>query len=116
MPTVKIAILATLLVGLAGLLACNDKDADEQQTSASKAVAGQQSAAQKPEQKPDADEGEEGEEGPAHSRCRGRRKSQLPSTSPANNSFTTSIATRQDSCPRSFTAQKPGEVHKRSGS
>jgi hypothetical protein len=66
MPTVKIAILATVLVGLASPVACNDKDADEQQTSASKAAAGQQTAAQKPaEKKPDADEGEEGEEGPA---------------------------------------------------
>jgi hypothetical protein len=61
----KIAILATMLVGLAGLVACNDKDADEHQTSASEAAAGQQTAAQKPAEKPDADEGEEGEEGPA---------------------------------------------------
>ncbi len=66
MPTVKIAILAAVLVGIAGLAACNDsKDKDEQQTSTSKAVAGQQTAAQKPAEKPDADEGEEGEEGPA---------------------------------------------------
>src|SRR6266852_4796148 len=62
---VTIGLLAAVLVGLAGLVACNDKDADEQQTSASKAVAGQQTAAQKPAEKPDADEGEEGEEGPA---------------------------------------------------
>jgi hypothetical protein len=59
-------MLATLLVGLAGLFACSDKDADEQQTSASQAAVGQQPAAQKPAEKPDADEGEEGEEGPAH--------------------------------------------------
>jgi len=65
MPTVKIAILATVLVGLLGLMACNDKDRDEQQTRASKAAEGQQMAAQKPAGKPDADEGEEGEEGPA---------------------------------------------------
>ncbi len=66
MPTVKIAILAAVLVGIAGLAACNDsKGTDEQQTSTSKAVAGQQTAAQKPAEKPDADEGEEGEEGPA---------------------------------------------------
>ena len=44
MSTVKIATLAAVLLGLAGLIACNDKDADEQQTSASKAVAGQQTA------------------------------------------------------------------------
>jgi Domain of Unknown Function (DUF1080) len=65
MPTGKIAILATVLVGLAGLVACNDNDRDEQQTDASKAVTGQKTAAQKPAEKPDADEGEEGEEGPA---------------------------------------------------
>jgi hypothetical protein len=59
----KIAILAAVLVGLTGLVAC--KDRDEQQTSTSKAVAGQHTAAQKPADKPDADEGEEGEEGPA---------------------------------------------------
>src|SRR5947208_7587170 len=62
---VTIRLLAALLVGLAGLAACNDKDADEQQHSASKAVASQQTATQKPAEKPDADEGEEGEEGPA---------------------------------------------------
>jgi hypothetical protein len=65
MPTAKVAILATLIVGLAGLVACNDKDADEQRPSASQAAAGQQTAAQKPSKKPDADEGEEGEEGAA---------------------------------------------------
>ncbi|SRR6266849_644303 len=59
------SLLAAVLVGLAGLLACNDKDKDEQQSNDSKAVAGQQTAAQKPAEKPDADEGEEGEEGPA---------------------------------------------------
>jgi Domain of Unknown Function (DUF1080) len=65
MCTVKIAILAAVLVGLAGLVVCNGKEADEQKTSASKAVAGQQTATQKPAEKPDADEDEEGEEGPA---------------------------------------------------
>src|SRR5713226_4801563 len=60
---VKIAILAAVLVALAGLVACNDKETDEQH-SASKAVAGR-TTAQKPAEKPDADEGEEGEEGPA---------------------------------------------------
>jgi hypothetical protein len=62
---VTISLLAAVLVGLTGLVACNDKDTDEQQTRASKAVAGQQTAAQKPTEKPDGDEGEEGEEGPA---------------------------------------------------
>src|SRR5712692_3816470 len=60
---VTIGLLAAVFFGLAGLVACNDKDTDEQQPSASKAVAGQQTAAQKPAEKPD--EGEEGEEGPA---------------------------------------------------
>src|SRR5258708_14278599 len=60
-----ISQLAAVLVGLAGLVACNDKDKDEQQSNASKAVAIQKMAAQKPAEKPDADEGEEGEEGPA---------------------------------------------------
>ena len=41
MSTVKIAILLAAVVGLTGLVACNDeKDKDEQQTRASKAVAG----------------------------------------------------------------------------
>src|SRR5437773_9804182 len=66
MSTVKIAILAAVLIGLADLVTCSDKDTDEQQTSASQAVPGQQPVAQKPTEKPDADEGEEGEEGPAH--------------------------------------------------
>jgi Domain of Unknown Function (DUF1080) len=68
MSTVKIAILVALLVGFADLVACNDKDKDkdEQQTSVSQAVASQQPAAQKPAEKPDADEAEEGEEGPTH--------------------------------------------------
>jgi hypothetical protein len=66
MTRVNFALLALVLVGLAGLASCNDNDRDEQQqTGASKAMASTQSAAQKPDQKPDADEGEEGEEGPA---------------------------------------------------
>jgi Domain of Unknown Function (DUF1080) len=65
MRTLEIAILAAVLAGLAGLLACNDKDTDERQSAASKTPAAQQTAAQKPAEKPDADEDEEGEEGPA---------------------------------------------------
>jgi 3-keto-disaccharide hydrolase len=65
MVKLTISLLAVVLLGLGALVACNDKDKDEQQSNASKAVAGQQTAAQKPEEKPDADEGEEGEEGPA---------------------------------------------------
>src|SRR5881397_3395670 len=60
-----IGLLAAAVFGLTVLVACNDKDTDEQQSSASKAVAGQQTAAQKPAQKPDADEGEEGPATPA---------------------------------------------------
>src|SRR5439155_25030181 len=59
-----IGLIAAALLWLAGLVACNDKDKDDQQSNASKAVAGAQTA-QKPSGKPDADEGEEGEEGPA---------------------------------------------------
>jgi hypothetical protein len=73
--TVKIAILLAAVVGLTGLVARNDEkdDKDEQQTRASKAVAGQQTAAQKPAEKPAADEGEEGERS-GHSRCGSCRK------------------------------------------
>jgi len=65
MEKVRIALWVAVVFGLAALVACNDKDTDEQQTSASKAVAGQHATAQKPAEKPEADEGEEGEEGPA---------------------------------------------------
>ncbi len=65
MRTVKIAILSAVLIGLAGLVACNYRDRDERQNVTSKALAGQQTATRKPAEKPDADEGEEGEEGPA---------------------------------------------------
>ncbi len=63
MEKLRIALWVGVLLAVAGLVACNDTD--EQQTSASKSVAGQQTAAQKPAEKADADEGEEGEEGPA---------------------------------------------------
>jgi len=66
MKKLRTALWVAVLFGLAGLVACNDTDTDERQSSASKAVAGQQTAAQKPAEKPDADEGEEGEEGPAN--------------------------------------------------
>jgi hypothetical protein len=65
MEKLRIALWVAVVFGLAALVACNDKDTDEQQTSVSKAAAGQQTAAQKPAEKPEADEGEEGEEGPA---------------------------------------------------
>src|SRR5712692_3709125 len=63
MEKLRIALWVTVLLAVAGLVAC--KDTDERQNSAAKAVAGHQTAAQKPAEKPDADEGEEGEEGPA---------------------------------------------------
>ena len=59
MEKLRIALCVAVVFGLAALVACNDKDTDEQQTSVSKAVAGQQAAAQKPAEKPEADEGEE---------------------------------------------------------
>ena len=65
MEKLRIALWVAVVFGLVGLVACNDKDTDQQQTRASKAVAGQQPAVQKPAEKPEADEGEEGEEGPA---------------------------------------------------
>ncbi len=66
MLTVKIAVLAAVLVGLTGLLALNHaKNTDGRPISVLKAAAAQQTAAQKPAEKPDADEDEEGEEGPA---------------------------------------------------
>src|SRR6266851_2948338 len=65
MEKLRIALWVAVVFGLAALVACNDKDTDEQQTSASRTVAGQQAAAQKAAEKPEADEGEEGEEGPA---------------------------------------------------
>src|SRR5436189_1410432 len=65
MSTMKIAIVAAVLAGVVGPLACRENNRDEQQKSASKAAADTQSTAQKPNEKPDADEGEEGEEGPA---------------------------------------------------
>lgn len=60
----SIVLWFAVVFGVGGLVACNAKDIDEQQTSASKAVAGQLTAAQKPAEKPAADEAEEAEEGP----------------------------------------------------
>jgi hypothetical protein len=65
MEQLRIALWVAVLCAVSGLLACNDKDTDEQQTSVSKAVAGQQTVAHKPTEKPAAEEEEEGEEGPA---------------------------------------------------
>lgn len=66
MRTVKIAVLAAVLVGLTGLLALNHaKNTDERPIIASKTVTFRQTAAQKPTEKPDIDEAEEGDEGPA---------------------------------------------------
>lgn len=66
MSTMKLVILTSVLVALTGVVACNDKNTDDQQASAPKAVSGQQAATQKPADKADVDEGEEGVEGPAH--------------------------------------------------
>jgi 3-keto-disaccharide hydrolase len=63
MAALRLVPLAALLLGLIVLISCNDSDEDEKRPSSANGTA--QSANQKPEQKPDADEGEEGEEGPA---------------------------------------------------
>jgi hypothetical protein len=62
---ITLCVVVAVLFPAGGLLACSDKHTDEQQTSASKAVAGQQTTTQKPAEKSEAEEGEEGEEGPA---------------------------------------------------
>jgi hypothetical protein len=62
MSGLKFAFLTFVLMGLAIVASCNDKDRDEQQAGAAKPAASQ-TTAQKPSQK--ADEDEEGEEGPA---------------------------------------------------
>jgi Domain of Unknown Function (DUF1080) len=66
MSRLRIVVLVALLVGLADLVACNDKDTDERQPNASQSGAPQRPAAQKPAEKPEADEAEESEEGPVH--------------------------------------------------
>ena len=63
MSRLKFALLAFVLMGLAIVASCHDKDRDEQQAGASKTTGSTQAAAQKPSQKTDEDE--EGEEGPA---------------------------------------------------
>jgi len=62
MSWLKFALLTVVVVGLAIVASCNDKDRDEQQASTAKPAASQ-TTVQKPSQK--ADEDEEGEEGPA---------------------------------------------------
>ncbi len=62
----EICILAAILfAAVIGLVACNDNERDEQQAGASKAGSSQQPTAQKPAEKPNTEEEEEGEEGPA---------------------------------------------------
>jgi 3-keto-disaccharide hydrolase len=60
----NLALLMVVLGGLAIVACRNDKGKDEQQTGAAKTAASPQTTAQNPNQKPDADEDEEGEEGP----------------------------------------------------
>jgi len=64
MISIKVTILAIVLLGLSCLVACKDNDENETQSSPS-APTSQQPTAQKATQTLDADEGEEGEEGPA---------------------------------------------------
>ena len=64
MDTVKIVLIAAVLVAMAGLVACTDSDKDEKKSGATTvAAAGQAPAQQKPEEK-DADEDEEGAKNP----------------------------------------------------
>ncbi len=65
MDRLKIALVASVLLGLASLLACNDRDADEKRMGTSTPSAAQAAAQQKPAEKPDADEDEEGASAPA---------------------------------------------------
>ena len=68
MAAFKMLLLAALLLGLIVLISCNDSDEDEKRPNSPSGTA--QSANQKPGEKPDADEENEGEEGPAT--CSGR--------------------------------------------
>ena len=63
MAALRFVPLAALLFGLIVLISCNDSDEDEKRPSSANGTA--QSANQKPGEKPDSDEGVEGEEGPA---------------------------------------------------
>jgi 3-keto-disaccharide hydrolase len=66
MQRVETCILAAIAFpALIGVLACNDNDRDEHQAAASKAATSQQATPQKPAEKPNVEEEEEGEEGPA---------------------------------------------------
>ena len=62
MNSLKIASFAVLLFGLIVLISCNESDQDEKRPINPTGTA--QTANQKPAEKPDADEREEGEEGP----------------------------------------------------
>ena len=115
MPEFKYAFLTLVLVGLAVMASCKerDRDRDEEQGAASKAGASQM-ATQKPAEKPDADEDEEGEEGPA-TPAGSPKRNLLHRNQPANSSFTTSTVIRPDSCLRSFTPPRLAEAHQKSG-
>jgi len=107
--TTKSAFLTFVLFGVASFLACTDRDSDERQQGASKTGMSAQSTAQKPEAKPDTDEGEEGPGVPA---AAAPEKPAVQQAS-GNSSFTTLIVIRPDSCHRRFTPQRPAAVPKR---
>lgn len=65
MYVLRIAVWAALLVGSTGLLACKAQKSATQETGISKVEAAPQQSTTKPAKKPDADENEEGDEGPA---------------------------------------------------
>jgi hypothetical protein len=63
MQRVETYILAAIAFpALIGVLACNDNDRDEHQGAASKAATSQQATPQKPAEKPNVEEEEEGAE------------------------------------------------------
>ncbi len=61
MAALKLALLAAVVLGLVVLMACNDSDEDEKRASHSNGTA-QTATPQKPGEKPDSDQGEEGSE------------------------------------------------------
>jgi hypothetical protein len=60
MPTLRIVLIGATVAALVSVLACKANDRDEQQTSDPKSAAPAQATQQAQEEKPDADEGEEG--------------------------------------------------------
>src|SRR5205823_4893765 len=100
MAALKIVLLAAILLGLVVLISCNDSDEDEKRPNSPSGTA--QSANQKPGEKPDADEENEGEEGPRLLQ-RSLPKRLLHNRPWVGGSHTTSTAIRPDRCLRNST-------------